>query len=204
MGEYVDAVMRLFGLTKEQIMNKRARVEGDTPGWWLHPMLALKVAGKCDPMIEAKVFSVFLRFITGEVTTEDSKIAASAMARSIGRISVASLTSRETTGLVAHYRRQFDTLNKEIEQQALQMREYKWKMESSAALAQKAYEEMSGSHNAARDELFEVEKELEEMRSGRAQAEEALKASQAEVEDLRAKMEKALQYSRGLQDCLEV
>lgn len=53
---------------------------GSSPGTWIHPQLAIKLAAWCSPEFEVAVTDLVLRYTKGEVTAEESQTTAAGLA----------------------------------------------------------------------------------------------------------------------------
>ena len=89
MQEYICAVQSEYGLTNEQVCDLRLSPDGNNQGYYVHFLVAIEVAAKCDVRYKVEINKLVTRYMVGDVTTEESKAVSMALARSVG------ITSRD-------------------------------------------------------------------------------------------------------------
>lgn len=78
--DFLQALSARKGIPVDELVKSGARSQGT----WVHFMVAIKVAGWCKPAWEVVLMDVLARYMTGQVTAEESRAAAAAMARTVG------------------------------------------------------------------------------------------------------------------------
>jgi hypothetical protein len=84
--EYIAIIQDQYGLTREQVCTLRLSPDGNNNGYYVHYLVAMEVAAKCDVRYKLEMNTIVARYLRGDVTTEESKGVAKALARSVGVI----------------------------------------------------------------------------------------------------------------------
>jgi hypothetical protein len=78
--EFMVALAVSLGCPESALTSRRENGPVEGRGTWIHPRLAIHLASWCSPTFAVKVTALVLRYLTGQVTTEESRAAAKTVA----------------------------------------------------------------------------------------------------------------------------
>ncbi len=80
---YIKVLSESMGIPIDSLIREIIDGPNHLRGTWVHPQLAIALAMWVDPLVGVKVTQLVLRYATGQITTEESKAAASIVNNSI-------------------------------------------------------------------------------------------------------------------------
>jgi hypothetical protein len=75
-GEFMAALASSLGIPLSDLTNRRETGPAEGRGRWVHPRLAINLAQWCSPSFAVKVTGLVLRYLSGQITSEESRAAA--------------------------------------------------------------------------------------------------------------------------------
>ena len=74
--EFLEQLADSLRCPKSNLTNRRETGHVEDRGTWVHPRLAIHLASWCSPSFAVKVTELVLRYLSGQITTEESRAAA--------------------------------------------------------------------------------------------------------------------------------